>query len=193
LNAPFTIVLPVHNAERSLRTTIVGMLDLAEVLARRLQIAIVDDGSTDGTFEAASELAREFPQIRVMHQPAQRGLAEALEQVRLRLGVEHVIAHDGVARISLDELATLLLATDSEAGPQAACEAGDRGTRRLVNLSASSGSRRGRVDAAFRWLRIDQPRHPRRFSGRAMAPAFHQNVADVAKERALKSVVRDGV
>jgi hypothetical protein len=184
LNALFTIVLPVHNAERGLRATVVGILDLAEVLARRLQIAIVDDGSTDGTFEAAAELAREFPQVRVIHQQARRGLGEALEQVRLRLGVEHVIAHDGIATVSLDELATLLIATDAASAPNAAGGATDCRTRGSVDLTMAAG-RRSRAGASFRWLRLDQPLVPRRFSGRPLAATLEPKLADAPAKSAL--------
>jgi hypothetical protein len=185
LNALFTIVLPVHNAERGLRATVVGILDLAEVLARRLQIAIVDDGSTDGTFEAAAELAREFPQVRVIHQQARRGLGDALEQVRLRLGVEHVIAHDGIATISLDELATLLIATDVDSAADAGDAATHRRSRESVELTVAAGRRRGRAGASFRWLRIDQPLVPRRFSGRALAATPEPKLTDAPSKSAF--------
>jgi GT2 family glycosyltransferase len=185
LNALCTIGLPVHNAERGLRATVVGILDLAEVLSRRLQIAIVDDGSTDGTFEAAAELAREFPQVRVIHQQARHGLGEALEQVRLRLGVEHVIAHDGIATISLDELATLLIATDIDS----AADAGDAATHRRsggsADLTMAAGRRRGRAGASFRWLRIDQPLVPRRFSGRPLAASLEPSLTDAPAKSAI--------
>jgi hypothetical protein len=161
---------------------VVGILELAEVIAKRLQIAIVDDGSTDGTFEAAAELAREFPQVRVIHQQARRGLGEALEQVRLRLGVEHVIAHDGIATISLDELATLLIATDVDSA------ADDGRSRESVELTVAAGRRRGRAGASFRWLRIDQPLVPRRFSGRQLAASPEPKLADASAKSAFSRV-----
>jgi hypothetical protein len=165
-----TIVLPVHNMERFLRPEVMRILDLAEILGRRISVAIVDDGSHDGTFEAACELARQFPQVHVVRQPYQRGLGAALEQVRLRLRVDRVVAHDGVAAIDLNELADVLAAPEGTAAPAAAVrQAADdgRGSRRLGGaLHAKPGSGKA---GSFRWLRLDEPVTPRR--SRAFHPA----------------------
>lgn len=167
MHSTATIVLPVHNRERTLRPEVLRILDLAEVLHRRVVIAIVDDGSRDGTFEAACELAREFPQIRVLRQPHQGGLGGALEQVRTRLGAEQVVAHDGVTAIDLDELALLLNTAEqprSMAMPaprETALEAS--GSRRFAApMSQPSRQATSRVLGSFRWLRLDEPVKPRR-------------------------------
>jgi hypothetical protein len=168
LHSTATIVLPVHNRERTLRPEVLRILDLAEVLHRRVVIAIVDDGSRDGTFETACELAREFPQIRVLRQPHQGGLGGALEQVRTRLGAEQVVAHDGVTAIDLDELAQLLSATEQPrpmampAPRETATEAS--GSRRFAAPMAHPARQAvaARVLGSFRWLRLDEPVKPRR-------------------------------
>ncbi len=79
-----TIVLPVHNRERTLRPEVLRILDLAEIMHRRVVVAIVDDGSRDGTYEAACELARQFPQVRALRQPHQCGLGAALLSAEAR-------------------------------------------------------------------------------------------------------------
>ncbi|HEX6962344.1 MAG TPA: glycosyltransferase [Lacipirellula sp.] len=169
-----TIVLPVHNMERSLRPEVMRILDLAEILGRRVAVAIVDDGSHDGTYEAACELARQFPQVQVLRQPYQRGLGAALEQVRLRLRVDRVVAHDGVAAIDLDELAQVL-ASERMTGAetdlrQSACEG--RGSRRIggaLPTHVRPAPKAGKT-STFRWLRLDEPITPRR--SRAYHPAL---------------------
>lgn len=174
LHSTATIVLPVHNRERTLRPEVLRILDLAEILHRRVVIAIVDDGSRDGTFEAACELAREYPQIRVLRQPHQGGLGGALEQVRTRLGVEQVVAHDGVTAIDLDELALLLNTTELPrpmalpAPRETATEVS--GSRRFAAPMAHPARQASaeRVLGSFRWLRLDEPVKPRR--SRAVHP-----------------------
>jgi GT2 family glycosyltransferase len=179
LRATATIVLPVHNRERTLCPEVLRILDLAEILHRRVVVAIVDDGSHDGTYEAASELARQFPQVRVLRQPYQRGLGGALELVQSRLGAARVVAHNGVAAIDLDELAELLTAPDELPSAvmvitrETATEAS--GSRRFAApmLSNSGQSVAPSSPAAragsFRWLRLDEPIKPRR--SRAIQPA----------------------
>ena len=174
MHSTATIVLPVHNRERTLRPEVLRILDLAEILHRRVIVAIVDDGSRDGTFEAACELARQYPQVRVLRQPHQRGLGGALEQVRTRLGVEQAIAHDGITAIDLDELAELLAATDQPrpmgmpSSRETAIEA--CGSRRFAAPMHPTPrpAAAAAVIGSFRWLRLDEPAMPRR--SRAVHP-----------------------
>jgi hypothetical protein len=167
LNAVVTIVLPVHNAQRTLRSTLLGMMELAETTGRRLQVAVVDDGSTDATYEIACDLASEFPQLSILRQPYQRGLGAALELVRHRLGAGDVIAHSGVGAVDHQELAALLARSERCDAPHllASSAAADaRGSRRAAagpTLSARLADAH-RAGGAFRWLRIDEPAAPRR-------------------------------
>lgn len=167
MNTPVTIVLPVHNAQNSLRGSLLRMMELAETTGRRLQVAVVDDGSTDATFEVACELASEYPQVHVFRQPYQRGLGAALEQVRNRLGVSDVVAHNGIAEIDHRELASLLASSGGVAA--AAPLAVDRnhdahGSRRTAALPTLNTrlAEAHRSSSSFRWLRIDEAAAPRR-------------------------------
>jgi hypothetical protein len=168
LNPAVTIVLPVHNAQRTLRSSLLGLMELAETTGRRIQVAVVDDGSTDATYEIACELASEFPQLQVLRQPYQRGLGAALEQVRSRLGVTDVVAHSGIGEIDHQELAQLLNAgTERRDAPHAAAAtmAGEgRGTRRAGSQPTLQArlAEAHRSGGAFRWLRIDEPAASRR-------------------------------
>lgn len=168
MNPVVTIVLPVHNAQRTLRSSLLGLMELAETTGRRLQVAVVDDGSTDATYEIACELASEFPQVQVLRQPYQRGLGTALEQVRLRMGVTDVVAHSGVGEIDHQELALLLTAgNERRDAPHvaAATMTGEgRGTRRAGSPPALAPRlvEAHRIGGAFRWLRIDEPAASRR-------------------------------
>jgi hypothetical protein len=169
LNPVATIVLPVHNAERTLRMDVARILELSETTARRLHVVVVDDGSTDGTFEAACELARQFPQVAVLRQPHQGGLRPALDAVRRRLRVEQVIAHNGIGPVDLEELAALLAApmgapAPAARQPLAGALDGERGSRRfgaISQLHARMAAAHSSV-SAFRWLRLDEPIVPRR-------------------------------
>lgn len=191
LHATATIVLPVHNRERSLRPEVLRILDLAEILHRRVLVAIVDDGSHDGTFETACELARQYPQVRALRQPYQCGLGGALEQVRLRLGAEQVVAHDGITAIDLDELAALLAETD---GTRPMALAPSRQT-----ATQASGSRRfaapmsvnprpaaaAATAGSFRWLRLDEPTQSRR--SRAVHPPVSAAIGGLLSGAAERS------
>jgi glycosyltransferase involved in cell wall biosynthesis len=166
LRSAATVVLPVHNAERSLRSVILQIFELSSGSVPRFQLVVVDDGSTDGTYETACELARQFPQISVLRQPFQSGIRCVLELVRRRLGVVEVIVHDGATPIDVHELATLLTAPTGTVSGRALSQHGAdaRGSRRFASIAKLNArlAETSRALGAFRWMHIDEPMTPRR-------------------------------
>ncbi|MGC4006453.1 MAG: glycosyltransferase [Pirellulales bacterium] len=95
-----SLILPVHNAQRTLAADIGRLLDVLPDLARKFEILVVDRGSSDQTLEVAQDLAMEFPQIRVAVEPD----ADALPRVMRHIRGETVIAHDGDSTIDAEQL-----------------------------------------------------------------------------------------
>ena len=81
-NKSLTIVLPVHNAESRLRKNVRELLELASELTARFGVLIIDDGSTDATYEVAEELASYFPQVTIRRNRQCLGLGASLEYVQ---------------------------------------------------------------------------------------------------------------
>lgn len=170
MDQSLTVVLPVHNCERQLRSSVQDILDLAPLVSSPLDIVIVDDGSSDDTYETACELVRRYPQLQVFRQPMQRGLGPALELVRNRLAVDNVIVHDGVSAIDVNELQQVLQEMmSSEAEPTAADSRSSSGrestgSRRFAAVRALHNrmEEAHRSAASFRWLKLDKPLIPRR-------------------------------
>jgi glycosyltransferase involved in cell wall biosynthesis len=169
LNLQHTVVLPMHNSERQIRATVRDLLDLSETIHVPIKLVIVDDGSTDDTFESACELARQYPQVQVLRQPFRGGLGSVLELVRNRLRVDRVIVHDGVTNVEPLELKQLLVQQhDGWHGrremPQTKDEMNSRGSRRFAAVRALQENMEiaHRVVRGFRWLRIEKPLVPRR-------------------------------
>lgn len=73
------VVLPVHNGQEVLRHQVNGLIDVMSEIANEFEIRIVDDASTDATFEIASDLAREYPQISIVRLSASHGMIRAAE------------------------------------------------------------------------------------------------------------------
>ena len=76
-----SVILPVYNGQRFVGQTIESAL---RQTYRKIEIIVIDDGSTDGTLEVLQPLAAADSRIRVIHQPnggvasaRNRGLAEA--------------------------------------------------------------------------------------------------------------------
>ena len=71
-----TVVTPVYNERATLETLIRRVLDQDCVLEH----IVVDDGSTDGSWEVAEALAREEPRLRIYRQTCNQGKGAALRQ-----------------------------------------------------------------------------------------------------------------
>lgn len=106
-NKSLTIILPIHNGERRLRGCVSELLDLASELTPKFSIQIVDDGSTDSTFEIAEELAVHYPQITVQRHQHRRGLGPIIDSAQRRFRSEVVIVHDGVSRLDSGQIRRL--------------------------------------------------------------------------------------
>jgi glycosyltransferase involved in cell wall biosynthesis len=107
LSKSLTIVLPVHNAENRLRKNVSELLDLASELTSKFGVLIIDDGSTDSTFEVAEELAAHYPQVSVRRHRQIRGLGASIDYAQRRIRSDAVILHDGVSPINSQQVRNL--------------------------------------------------------------------------------------
>lgn len=64
-----SVIIPVYNGERYIAEAIKSALQ--QPLADKLEIIIVNDGSTDSTKSICQEYANKFPQIRLISQENQ--------------------------------------------------------------------------------------------------------------------------
>jgi dolichol-phosphate mannosyltransferase len=95
-----SIVLPVHNAQDSLAGQLCQVLEVLPDLAERFEVLVIDDGSTDQTSEIAAEIAREFPQLRLVRHGRRRGLTEAIQTGMQRSRGEFVLVQDTQSPLS---------------------------------------------------------------------------------------------
>ena len=69
MNAPtpyVSIVIPVYNEEPNLRNLMARLHPVMATLGKPFEIIFTDDGSRDRSIEILREIAREFPQVRVI-------------------------------------------------------------------------------------------------------------------------------
>lgn len=72
-----TIVVPAFNEVRFIATTLQAVSEAAERHLEDYEIIVVDDGSRDGTGDAAEAFASTQPKMRVLRQPTNLGVGAA--------------------------------------------------------------------------------------------------------------------
>jgi hypothetical protein len=95
LNSSLSVLLPVHNAQANLESDVATILDVLPELSREFDVVIIDDASTDATWEIAEDLACRYPQVTIARQPIRQGPAVALRTGTRAARGSTVIAHDG--------------------------------------------------------------------------------------------------
>jgi glycosyltransferase involved in cell wall biosynthesis len=76
--AGLSFFFPARNEELNVQPSVSRAIEVLPEYAARLEVTIVDDGSTDRTGEIADTLAREDPRVRAVHHRPGRGYGGAV-------------------------------------------------------------------------------------------------------------------
>jgi glycosyltransferase involved in cell wall biosynthesis len=99
-----SVVIPVYNEESTLAAVIHKLLPLPALF----EVIVVNDGSTDRTAEIASQLADQYPQIRLLHQDRNRGKSQAvIAGIAVTRG-DIVVIQDADGEYDSDEIPDLI-------------------------------------------------------------------------------------
>ncbi len=107
MNDSLSIIVPVRNAEEHLHRQVHQLLELLPDLTHDFEIVIVDDGSADHTAEEARELAREYPQLRLIGHNEPRGREIAVKKGLTVAQGRTVLVQEDFAEISPTHLRRL--------------------------------------------------------------------------------------
>jgi glycosyltransferase involved in cell wall biosynthesis len=99
-----SIVLPVHNAEKTLAVKVAQLLDILPDLTTNFEILVINDGSTDHTDEVAYEIAREYPQVQVTRHEKRLGQRGVIETGLAETSGEILFVQDEQAVIDSSKL-----------------------------------------------------------------------------------------
>lgn len=102
-----SILLPVHNAQATLRRSAIKVLDLAAELTSKFELLLIDNGSTDHTVEVAYDLSVYYPQIHVARLTRRSGLAEAVRIGLERTQGEIICIHEGLGAVDVADIRRL--------------------------------------------------------------------------------------
>jgi glycosyltransferase involved in cell wall biosynthesis len=71
-----SVVVPIYNEEQTLAQVVEELI----ALGLRMEILLVNDGSTDGTAQVMARLAEQHPEVHALHQPRNRGKGAAVRR-----------------------------------------------------------------------------------------------------------------
>jgi glycosyltransferase involved in cell wall biosynthesis len=107
-----SVFFPAYNDSGTIASLVITALQTARSLTPDFEVIIVNDGSADATAQIADELARTYPEVRVVHHPHNRGYGGALQSGFKAATREFVFYTDGDAQYDPSEMTRLWHALD---------------------------------------------------------------------------------
>jgi len=98
------VMMPAYNEERTVELAIMRVLARPEVG----EVIVVDDGSSDNTWQLLTELATRDSRIRVFRQPENQGKGAAVRRAIREVQCQYAIVQDADLELDPDDYAALL-------------------------------------------------------------------------------------
>ncbi|MBI2095164.1 MAG: glycosyltransferase family 2 protein [Candidatus Omnitrophica bacterium] len=102
-----SLFFPAYYDENTIESLTRAGVEVAKTLTDDFEIIIIDDKSPDRTGEIADRLAAEFKQVRVIHNPENLGVGQAMITGYRAAAKDYVFYTDGDAQYDIRELPLL--------------------------------------------------------------------------------------
>ena len=102
-----TVFFPAYNDSGTIASMVIAAVRTAGRLTPDFEVLVINDGSSDATAEVADELARLYPQVRIIHHEHNRGYGGALRSGFSAAAKEFIFYTDGDAQYDPREMAAL--------------------------------------------------------------------------------------
>ncbi len=102
-----SVFFPAYNDSGTIASLVISALRAARKLTTDFEVIVVNDGSADATAEIVDELARTYPEVRVVHHERNRGYGGALRSGFAAATRDLVFYTDGDAQYDPAEMAVL--------------------------------------------------------------------------------------
>jgi glycosyltransferase involved in cell wall biosynthesis len=102
-----SVFFPAYNDSGTIASMVIAAVRAAARLTYDFEVLVINDGSSDGTAEIADELARLYPQVRVVHHEKNRGYGGALRSGFANATKDLIFYTDGDAQYDPREMAQL--------------------------------------------------------------------------------------
>ncbi len=107
-----SIFFPFWNEEKNIERVVKNAIPVAQKIASKWEIIMIDDGSSDNTLKIAKKLASQNPNLVVVHDPKNRGYGSALKHGFANAKYNLVVFNDGDGQFDFSEVSRLLAKID---------------------------------------------------------------------------------
>ena len=108
-----SVVMPAHNEAENIRAAILNGLEAAATVARRFEVVVVDDGSTDATAAIVESMAAVYgDSVRLIRNERNLGYGPTVRRAWTAARMEWVLFTDSDCQFDLREVAHLVALTD---------------------------------------------------------------------------------
>jgi len=99
-----SVFFPFWNEEKNVRKVVEDAIPIVKEVANEWEILIIDDGSSDKTYEIGKELARENRNVKVIAHSPNRGYGAALREGFSNAKYKYVVFTDGDRQFNFSEV-----------------------------------------------------------------------------------------
>lgn len=99
-----SVFFPFWDEEKNIEDVVKKAIPVARKVARKWEIVMVDDGSTDKTFEIARNLSKKNPNLRIVRNSTNRGYGAALRTGFASCRYNLVVFNDGDNQFDFSEV-----------------------------------------------------------------------------------------
>ena len=102
-----SVFFPAYNDSGTIASLVITAVQSASKLTPNYEVIVVDDGSSDSTAQILSELARVYPQLKIVTHPVNRGYGGALRTGFASASKDVIFYTDGDAQYDPSEMELL--------------------------------------------------------------------------------------
>lgn len=107
-----TVFFPCYNEEANVSRMVERFEEVLPGIAKKYEILIIDDGSSDGTAKIADKIAKNNPHVRAIHHPKNQGYGASLRTGINEARYDWVFFTDGDMQFDVSQLEHFLPYTD---------------------------------------------------------------------------------
>ena len=96
MNQMVSVFIPVHNVADQLEARVEGLLEVMSEASGPFDVWIIDDGSTDDTTQIAHDLARCYPQVRLLRHATRCGMDASIQTGLNHSSAETILVHTAI-------------------------------------------------------------------------------------------------